>query len=97
MSAAVERALTELGDLAERDVPIGPLTTYRVGGAADVFVRLRSRADLAPLAKAVAASGLPVLVVGRGSNLLVADSGFHGIAVSASAITDSIDIDESSA
>jgi hypothetical protein len=41
MSAAVERALTELGDLAERDVPIGPLTTYRVGGAADVFVRLR--------------------------------------------------------
>ena len=97
MSAAVERALIELGELAERDVPIGPLTTYRVGGAADVFVSLRSRADLVPLAKAVAASGLPVLVVGRGSNLLVADSGFRGIAVSASAITDSIDIDESSA
>lgn len=97
MSAAVERALIELGDLAERDVPIGPLTTYRVGGAADVFVRLRSRADLTPLAAAVAASGLPVLVIGRGSNLLVADSGFRGIAVSASAITDSIDINESSA
>jgi UDP-N-acetylmuramate dehydrogenase len=97
MSAAVERALTELGDLAQRDVPIGPLTTYRVGGAADVFVSLRSRVDLVLLAKAVAASGLPVLVVGRGSNLLVADSGFHGIAVSASAITGSIDIDESSA
>ena len=97
MSAAVERALTELGDLAERDVPIGPLTTYRVGGAADIFVRLGSRADLVPLARAVAASGLPVLVLGRGSNLLVADSGFRGIAVSASAITDSIQIDESSA
>lgn len=97
MSAAVERALAELGDLADRDVAIGPLTTYRVGGAADVFVKLRSRADLALLAKAVEASGLPVLVIGRGSNLLVSDSGFHGIAVSASAITDSIDIDSSSA
>lgn len=97
MSAAVERALTELGDLAALDVPIGPLTTYRVGGSADIFVRLRSRADLVPLARAVAVSGLPVLVIGRGSNLLIADSGFHGIAVSASVITDSIHIDESSA
>jgi UDP-N-acetylmuramate dehydrogenase len=38
-------------------------------------------ADLAATAAAVAASGLPTLVVGKGSNLLVADAGFPGVAV----------------
>ncbi len=91
-AAAVDTALGLLGDLAERDVPIGPLTTYRVGGAADVFVRLRDRADLEPLAAAVRATALPVLLVGRGSNLLVADSGFRGIAVSAIEMADATSI-----
>ena len=44
-------------------------------------MRARSIDDLAAVAAARAASGLPVLVVGRGSNLLVADGGFPGIAV----------------
>ncbi len=45
-------------------------------------VTARSRADLLRVAEAVGVSGLPLLVVGRGSNLLVADAGFGGIAVS---------------
>jgi UDP-N-acetylmuramate dehydrogenase len=92
-TSAVEVAAAVLGDLAERDVPIGPLTTYRVGGAADLFVRVRDRADLVRLAEARRRSGLPVLVVGRGSNLLVADAGFRGIAVSVADIADGITID----
>ena len=64
---------------AERDVPLGPLTTYRVGGPAALFVRAESRRRPRPsCAVALAESGLPVLVVGRGSNLLVADAGFAG-------------------
>jgi UDP-N-acetylmuramate dehydrogenase len=59
------------------DVPLGPLTTYRVGGAAARFAQIESEADLADLA----GEALPVLVVGKGSNLLVADSGFPGLAV----------------
>ena len=94
--AAVEAAVSVLGDLAQRDVPIGPLTTYRVGGAADVFVSLSSVDDVEALAAALRDSRLPVLIVGRGSNLLVADAGFRGIAVSATAMTDSIDIDAES-
>jgi UDP-N-acetylmuramate dehydrogenase len=74
------RAGDHLGDLARRDVPLGPLTTYRVGGSAALFVEVTSDGDLARVA-AAAASGAPVLVVGRGSNLLVADAGFPGIAV----------------
>lgn len=80
-AAAVERAAAVLGPLAEPGTALGPLTTYRVGGAAALGVRARSEADLGLVAAAVAASGLPTLVVGRGSNLLVADEGFGGIAV----------------
>ncbi len=78
---AVEHAARVLGDLARRDVPIGPLTTYRVGGRAALFVEARSLDDLGAVAAAVTASGVPTLVVGRGSNLLVADAGFAGLAV----------------
>lgn len=70
-----------LSDLFERDVPIGPLTTYRVGGRAALFAKVESREDLARVRDAVVAGGLPVLVIGKGSNLLVADRGFDGVVV----------------
>jgi UDP-N-acetylmuramate dehydrogenase len=77
----VGAALSALGPLAGVDVPLGPLTTCRVGGRAALFVEATTVADLGLVARAARASGLPVLVVGRGSNLLVADAGFPGIAV----------------
>jgi UDP-N-acetylmuramate dehydrogenase len=80
--AAVETAARILGPVAQRDAPIGPLTTYRVGGRAAVLVTATSEADLRLAATAVAASGLPTVVLGRGSNLLVADAGFPGVVLS---------------
>jgi UDP-N-acetylmuramate dehydrogenase len=56
------------------------MTTYRVGGPAALFVRVEDEADLAALAAAVRATGVATLAVGRGSNLLVADRGFDGVA-----------------
>jgi UDP-N-acetylmuramate dehydrogenase len=79
---AVEVAAELLGELAQREVPLGPRTTYRVGGEARLHVELGSEDDLARVAEAVAASGVAVLVVGKGSNLLVAEAGFDGLAVS---------------
>lgn len=79
--AAVAAAVRILGPVAQRDAPIGPLTTYRVGGPAAVLVTATSEADLRLVAAAVAESGLPVAVLGRGSNLLVADAGFPGVVV----------------
>lgn len=71
-----------LGDEAVfRERPIGPETTYRVGGSARVGVVLAAEADLAAFAELVAVGGADVLVVGKGSNMLVADAGFDGIAV----------------
>jgi len=78
--------------VAVRSHPLAPLTTYRVGGPAALFVRARTLADLASVAAARRASGLPVLVVGRGSNLLVADRGFGGIAVSIAELGGDIDL-----
>ena len=82
MTSPVERAAAVLGLLAKRDEPLGARTTYRVGGTASLLVHARSLDDLRLVHQAHLESGLPVLPVGRGSNLLVADKGFVGIAVS---------------
>jgi UDP-N-acetylmuramate dehydrogenase len=52
-----------------------------VGGRAALFVEVGSEADLKAVATAVAETAVPVLVVGKGSNLLVTDAGFPGLAV----------------
>lgn len=70
-----------LGDRVERNAPLGDLTTYRVGGRAAIRVRAESASDLVAIATLIAEAKLSIAVVGRGSNLLVADEGFEGIAV----------------
>jgi UDP-N-acetylmuramate dehydrogenase len=70
-----------LGPGARCDVAVGPLTTYRVGGRAAVLYEASSPEDLAPVAQAVQETGVAVLVLGRGSNLLVCDAGFPGLVV----------------
>ena len=71
----------DLSGLVVADVALGPFSTYRVGGAARRFVIVENDEQLDRVARAVAQSKIPVLVVGRGSNLLVADRGFDGLAV----------------
>jgi len=61
------------------DAPMAPLVTYRVGGRAAWLVTATGIEDLLEVARRRA--GREVLVVGRGSNLLVADAGFDGIVV----------------
>ena len=68
-------------DAVVRERPIGPETTYRVGGAARVGVTAAAASEVAAMAEVVASRGTDVLVVGKGSNLLVADAGFDGVAV----------------
>jgi UDP-N-acetylmuramate dehydrogenase len=77
----IEEAAHLLGDRAVRDVPLGPRTTYRVGGPAALFVEVDGDATLDVVRTTVAATGIDVLVVGKGSNLLVADAGFRGLAL----------------
>jgi UDP-N-acetylmuramate dehydrogenase len=62
-------------------VSLSGFTTLKVGGAARVLVEAEQEADLVAVGDVAAAAGLPTLVVGRGSNMLVADAGFPGIVV----------------
>ena len=78
---ALDHASAVLGERARRDVPIGPLTTYRVGGRAALLLDAEGVDDLRAAAGAVRGTALPVLVVGKGSNLLVADRGFRGLVI----------------
>lgn len=70
-----------LDQLVRENVPLGPLTTYKAGGPAALFADVDSLEELDRLI----ASGIPrehrVLVLGRGSNLVVADAGFDGLVV----------------
>ncbi len=79
--AAIEEAARILGPMARRAVPLGPLTTYRVGGPAALFVEPADDGQLEEVAVAVRATGVPLLVLGKGSNLLVTDAGFEGLCI----------------
>lgn len=75
------------------DAPLGARTTYGVGGSASVLVALDSPDDVAVLGEALHGTGVSTIAVGRGSNLLVADSGFAGVAVVARGAFSEIVID----
>ncbi len=79
--AGLADAADRLGTLARRDAPLGALTTYRVGGPAALLVTVSDELVLRAVVDAVVVTGIDVLVVGKGSNLLVADAGFPGLAV----------------
>jgi UDP-N-acetylenolpyruvoylglucosamine reductase len=67
--------------LVRPDEPLAGRTTLRVGGPADLYVEPASEADLAAALQFCAEQSLPCLVIGRGSNLLVRDGGFRGVAI----------------
>jgi UDP-N-acetylmuramate dehydrogenase len=76
------RILTERAHgRVERNGAIAPMTSYRLGGPADVLLDATGIEDLEALSAAAKESGVPVLVVGRGSNMLVSDRGFEGVAL----------------
>ena len=64
-----------------KDVPLAPLTTFRVGGPADWLVTLRSVEDVRNAVALARDEGVPVSVLGGGSNLLVADDGVRGLVI----------------
>ena len=61
--------------------PMAAHTSFRIGGPAEVFVRASCAQDVAAARRAAERTGAPFLVVGRGSNLLVADEGLPGVVV----------------
>ena len=68
-------------EVLQPDYPLARLTTVRTGGAADWFGRPGDEESLLAALRWADEEGLPVGVIGSGSNLLVADDGFRGLAL----------------
>lgn len=80
--ASVESRLREaVGDALLTDEPLRHHTTFRIGGPADWFVSATTPDTLVAALAAAHALGLPVFLLGGGSNLLVSDEGFRGLVV----------------
>ena len=74
------RAAGWQGRLREQ-MPLAPHTTFRLGGPADLLAEATTSAELQDLWRLAAEHGVPCLVLGRGSNVLVADRGVRGLVV----------------
>jgi UDP-N-acetylmuramate dehydrogenase len=68
-------------DRVRRDVPLGPFTTFRVGGPADWYFESRSGDEIVTALGLAAAAGVPVTMIGGGSNVLVSDAGVRGLVI----------------
>lgn len=82
-----------LEEVARRDVPIGRLTTYRLGGPARFFAEADDPARLEEILDAWRGTDLPLLVLGRGSNLVVHDDGIEALVVRLGGSFDDISIE----
>jgi UDP-N-acetylmuramate dehydrogenase len=68
-------------DRLRRDVPLAPMTTFKVGGPAEWFVDLHSGEELRRAFMLARERGIPVTLLGGGSNVLISDAGVRGLVV----------------
>ena len=78
-----EQRLSDLlgSDRVSRNAPLAPLTTFKVGGPADWLVTLKNADEVCSVAQLAREHRVPLSILGGGSNLLVADSGFRGLVI----------------
>ncbi|MGB6412918.1 MAG: FAD-binding protein, partial [Candidatus Cybelea sp.] len=94
MSLTTQRALRPLLAAADRealrtifaarvafDEPLGPYTSWKIGGPADAFVTARTQTELSELMRLCLRRKIPWWIIGSGSNVLVGDGGVRGIVI----------------
>jgi UDP-N-acetylmuramate dehydrogenase len=80
--ALAERLVEAVGEArVQRDAPLAPLTTFKVGGPADWLVNARSGEDARRVLVVARELGVPVTILGGGSNVLIADAGLRGVVI----------------
>jgi UDP-N-acetylmuramate dehydrogenase len=94
--AELQLATELFGKRAHTDVSLAQFTTYRVGGTAALHVHVQSIEDLEAISAVLAQVDLPLLVIGRGSNMLIADNGFAGLAITFGSFLEYIDLPDRS-
>ena len=81
-----QKLLRELASVAGTDhvrenEPMRLHTTFRIGGPADLFITLKDPRKAGPVMELLRGCGVPVFVLGNGSNVLVSDDGFRGAVI----------------
>ena len=79
LDAALQILREGVGDRVRTHVPLAPLTTFRVGGPAALYLEPEREEDLAIVSRAVGEAAIPFTVIGKGSNVLVSDEGYFGL------------------
>ena len=70
-----------IGVKTSRDEPLARFTTMRVGGPADLFATAHNAFELRALVRFARSRGIPHLVLGRGSDVVIADAGVRGLVI----------------
>jgi UDP-N-acetylmuramate dehydrogenase len=78
---ATDGCLTAGGVPFRKDVPLRTCSTWRIGGPADYLVEPSSWEQVALVLRCGRENGIPVIVIGKGSNLLFDDAGLRGIVI----------------
>lgn len=68
-------------DKVKRDEPMSAHTTFRIGGTADVWIEPNGEDGLCEAVALCRKAGVPFVVIGNGSNLLVSDDGYRGVVI----------------
>ena len=68
-------------DRVQRNVPLAPMTTFKVGGPADLLIETRNDDEIVRAVKLAHAHRVKITVLGGGSNVLVADAGVRGLVI----------------
>ena len=76
-----DRIQQTFGERVQRNAPLAPYTSARVGGPADVLITVQSKRELAVVVRRLWAWHADFLVLGGGSNVLVSDAGVRGVVV----------------
>lgn len=84
--------LSELKIEYVKNEPMNRHTTFKIGGNADVFVKVKNENELRLIISLACEYNMPYFILGKGSNLLVSDQGIEGIVISLDGI-DSIKFD----
>jgi len=74
--------------------PLAPFTSMKVGGPADYYVEPEDKEDLVAIIQYFRNNRFPYMMIGRGSNMIISDSGFRGAAVSLESGLSSVRLEE---
>ena len=85
--SSIKELKAKLGSSCKEDESLAKYTTFKIGGPADLFLIATTKEEFVNAITSARKLGIPVCVMGGGSNVLVSDVGFRGLVISNAVIT----------